>query len=70
MNTHHYTDACLILKLLEAIEDEKFGTENAKIIAVSMCAQLSPEQNERINTYLTELSILPLDRPSIESSAA
>ncbi|PMM25596.1 hypothetical protein [Vibrio lentus] len=70
MNTHHITDACLILKLLEAIEDKEFGVENAKIIAVSMCAQLNPEQNERISTYLTELSVLPLDRPSIESGAA
>lgn len=70
MNTHHVTDACLILKLLEAIEDEKFGIENAKIIAVSMCAQLNTEQNEKINKYLTELSVLPLDRPNSGSNAA
>ncbi len=54
-------DTCLMLKLIEAIEDKEFGMENAKIIALSMCSQLSTEQSNQLTTYLNDLSVITLD---------
>lgn len=70
MKTMNIPDTALMLKLIEAIEDEKFGLENAKIIALSLCSQLNMEQSTEVTNYLSEMSVIGLyedvTQPEIE----
>ncbi|MEZ8503449.1 MULTISPECIES: hypothetical protein [Vibrio] len=51
-------DIAMMLKLIESIEDKTHGVDNAKFIALTLCALLTQEQCNDAFAYLVELGVM------------
>lgn len=58
-------DIAMMLKLIEAIEDKTHGVENAKFIALTLCALLTQEQCNDAFVYLVESEVVYEQKPKV-----